>query len=245
MTSNIDKLEEYFKNNLSYNTFELIFKNNDSNIMINYDDVKKILNCKKDILINLLISKKNNFNENIDYEISSAKNINLSINTIKHICLMKNNLYRDFHLNNENVLLLKNLTLFNFNNNKKFTLNNFFDDNSIDDYLNKQIYYIIKINDNLYSYGHTFTIQKTINDYKKLNNNINIYFIKCWDVKNIQISKKIDIDFKNYIIHNNIESFNNSYEYFKYNEDENKLVNDIELYINVNIKNFDQLYENK
>ena len=167
MNSNIDKNEEYFKNNLNYNTFELLFKINDSNIMINYEDVKKILNCKKDILINLLINKKNNFNENIDYEISSIKNINLSINTIKHICLMKNNLYREYHLNNENTLLLNNINI----NKKINTVNNFFDNNNIDDFFNKYIYYIIKLNDNIYSYGSTFTILKTFNSYKKLYDN--------------------------------------------------------------------------
>ena len=245
MNSNIDKNEEYFKNNLNYNTFELLFKINDSNIMINYEDVKKILNCKKDILINLLINKKNNFNENIDYEISSIKNINLSINTIKHICLMKNNLYREYHLNNENTLLLNNINI----NKKINTVNNFFDNNNIDDFFNKYIYYIIKLNDNIYSYGSTFTILKTFNSYKKLyDNNKQIYFIKCWDVKNIQISKKIDIDFKKYINNNNIEFFifeNTSFECFKYNNDELKLIYDIELYINENIKQFNQLYENK
>ena len=122
---------------------------------------------KKDILINLLINKKNNFNENIDYEISSIKNINLSINTIKHICLMKNNLYREYHLNNENTLLLNNINI----NKKINTVNNFFDNNNIDDFFNKYIYYIIKLNDNIYSYGSTFTILKTFNSYKKLYDN--------------------------------------------------------------------------
>ena len=156
MDNNINNYEDFFKNNLNYNTFKIIFEKYNYNKMINYEDVKKIINCKKEILINLLLNKKYNFNVNIDYEIKNDKNVFLSINTLKHICLIKNDIYRNYHINNEKLLIennndnkyneenniinneiINNEIINNeiINDNKE--INDFFDNNIFNDYFNK------------------------------------------------------------------------------------------------------------
>jgi hypothetical protein len=167
---NQDKILDYFKNSLKNEVFEIIFNKYDNeNIMINHYDVKKITNCKKDILINILQNTKYNFIENHDYLILADKKIMLSVKTLRYICMMRNEQFRYYYLNlekkykhieydNKKSIEKKNIDDYiNTIESLKIKKNSidFFDNNSIDDYINNQVFYLLKINDNTYKYGST------------------------------------------------------------------------------------------
>ena len=176
---------------------------------VNYDIIKNCIGYKKkETIKEILLNKKYNFIEGKDYIFYKQKStggrpciaMKLHVDTIKMLCMMastkKGQQFRRYYIEMDRIFKKYVSTeLLNKLDNPIPELNKY--DFDINKYKDKEVLYLIYLEDNLYKYGITANIWKRLKSHKRTIGYD--YVIKCWDCINRTVSAKIENAVKKYI----------------------------------------------
>lgn len=179
-----------------------------SDKLISFNDTNKWVGFKKKQTIkDILANAKYGFVKNVDYKIEAYKpetgrpgdDIYMTIETVKSICLMAQNekgqQFRKYYIEMEKLFRQYISTAIqNKLTNPIPQLNKY--DFDINNFMKKEVLYLIYVKDDIYKFGITADIKKRLS-----NHNAQLkyeYIIKCWDCLNRTVSKKIEDNIKRY-----------------------------------------------
>lgn len=211
METIIEKIKE--TNMLENDFIDQCSKYLSSTKMISYSEVKDLIGYKQKRSVNEILNKFD-FLAEVDYKIVKEKvkgvckpvdEIYMTIDTIKCICLMspteKSQQFRKYYIQMEKLFkefatteYLSKLT------NPIYEFNKY--DNDVAKFKGKETIYILKIENNIYKFGHTGIITRRLETHKRDFNYECI--VKMWSCDDRSVSKNIEDNIKLYIKHQKI-----------------------------------------
>lgn len=218
----MSEITMYLKSNLKIQEqfVDVFYDTLCNNTFIEFDDVREWIGYKKkETVHNILINKKYGFTEGTDYRIEKIKKdgickpineIYMSIDTIKCICLLcpteKGHQFRKYYIEMEKLFRKYiSTTIQNQLSNPIPQLNKY--DFDINNYMKKEVLYLIYIKDDIYKFGVSADIKRRLSTHQNLLGYQ--YVIKCWDCINRTVSKQIEDDIKRYC---KVKKINSIYE---------------------------------
>lgn len=230
-------------------------------ICIEFEDIKEWIGYKKKCtILDILQNDKYDFQLDTDYKIQKIKKegickpineIYMTIDTVKCICLMAptetGQEFRRYYIAMEKLFRQYTSTIIqNSLTNPLPEINKY--DFHEQQFYDKEVLYLININDEYYKYGITQNIKKRLTTHRNLLKYK--YVIKCWDCINRTVSKRVEDDIKRFLKINKLNcEYKGNFEIIKTTQIE-KIIDILNQYVTMRTDEYkklfnDQKYEQK
>lgn len=220
---------------------------------ISYVDIRDYVGYRKDKIITIARNDKYNFIEGTDYVITKQKStggrpgnmIKLHIDTAKIICMMsptkKGHEFRKYYVQMDRLFKQYMSTeLKNKISNPIHELNKY--DFDINAYNDKEVLYLINVENDMYKFGITSNLHKRLNNHK---NNLHYsHVIKCWDCVNRTVSKQIENDIKKYIKYNKLNKIYKKQTEIIQTDSVYSIVDTFNIYVDKHIIEYNNKFKN-